>query len=280
MILACQQISKAFGTHQVLNEISFHIEDNEKATIVGVNGAGKTTLLKIIMGEMQADDGEIIVSKGKTIGYLAQHQDTESDNTIYDEVLDAKKDIIAMEEKIRRLEKDMKHAEGDTLTSMMNEYSSLTHRFELADGYAWRSEITGVLKGLGFAEEEFTKKVAKLSGGQKTRVFLGKLLLTRPDIILLDEPTNHLDMDSIRWLEGFLANYKGAVLVISHDRYFLDKVVTKVIDLDHGKAVTYRGNYTAYTAKKEALIEAQMREYENQQQEIKQIGRASCRERV
>ncbi|MBE5955715.1 MAG: ABC-F family ATP-binding cassette domain-containing protein [Lachnospiraceae bacterium] len=269
MILACQQISKAFGTHQVLNEISFHIEDNEKATIVGVNGAGKTTLLKIIMGEMAADDGEIIVSKGKTIGYLAQHQDTGSDHTIYDEVLEAKRDVIAMEEKIRRLEKDMKHAEGDALTSMMNEYSSLTHRFELADGYAWRSEITGVLKGLGFAEEEFNKKVAKLSGGQKTRVFLGKLLLTRPDIILLDEPTNHLDMDSIRWLEGFLANYKGAVLVISHDRYFLDKVVTKVIDLDHGKAVTYRGNYTTYSQKKEAIIEAQIREYENQQQEIK-----------
>ena len=269
MILACQQISKAFGTHQVLNEISFHIEDNEKATIVGVNGAGKTTLLKIIMGEMSADDGEIIVSKGKTIGYLAQHQDTGSDNTIYDEVLEAKREVIAMEEKIRRLEKDMKHAEGDALTSMMNEYSSLTHRFELADGYAWRSEITGVLKGLGFSEEEFSKKVAKLSGGQKTRVFLGKLLLTRPDIILLDEPTNHLDMDSIRWLEGFLANYKGAVLVISHDRYFLDKVVTKVIDLDHGKAVTYRGNYTTYSQKKEALIEAQIREYENQQQEIK-----------
>ena len=269
MILACQQISKAFGTHQVLNEISFHIEDNEKATIVGVNGAGKTTLLKIIMGEMAADDGEIIVSKGKTIGYLAQHQDTGSDNTIYDEVLEAKKDVIAMEEKIRRLEKDMKHAEGAVLESMMNEYSSLTHRFELADGYAWRSEITGVLKGLGFAEDEFGKKVAKLSGGQKTRVFLGKLLLTRPDIILLDEPTNHLDMDSIRWLEGFLANYKGAVLVISHDRYFLDKVVTKVIDLDHGKAVTYRGNYTTYSQKKEAIIEAQIREYENQQQEIK-----------
>ena len=269
MILACQQISKAFGTHQVLNEISFHIEDNEKATIVGVNGAGKTTLLKIIMGEMSADDGEVIVSKGKTIGYLAQHQDTGSDNTIYDEVLTAKREVIAMEEKIRRLEKDMKHAEGDTLTSMMNEYSTLTHRFELADGYAWRSEITGVLKGLGFAEEDFTKKVAKLSGGQKTRVFLGKLLLTRPDIILLDEPTNHLDMDSIRWLEGFLANYKGAVLVISHDRYFLDKVVTKVIDLDHGKAVTYRGNYTTYSQKKEAIIEAQIREYENQQQEIK-----------
>ncbi len=269
MILACQQISKAFGTHQVLNEISFHIEDNEKATIVGVNGAGKTTLLKIIMGEMSADDGEVIISKGKTIGYLAQHQDTDSDNTIYDEVLEAKKEIIAMEEKIRRLEKEMKHKEGDELTAMMNEYSSLTHRFELADGYAWRSEITGVLKGLGFAEDEFTKRVAKLSGGQKTRVFLGKLLLTRPDIILLDEPTNHLDMDSINWLEGFLANYKGAVLVISHDRYFLDKVVTKVIDLDHGKAVTYRGNYTTYSEKKEALIEAQIREYENQQQEIK-----------
>lgn len=269
MILACQQVSKAFGTHQVLQDISFHIEDNEKATIVGVNGAGKTTLLKIIMGEMQADEGTIIISKGKTVGYLAQHQDTDSDRTIYDEVLDAKKDIIAMEEKIRRLEQEMKHAEGDALTSMMNEYGSLTHRFELSDGYAWRSEITGVLKGLGFSEEEFRKKVSRLSGGQKTRVFLGKLLLTRPDIILLDEPTNHLDMDSIRWLEGFLSNYRGAVLVISHDRYFLDKVVTKVIDLDHGKAVTYRGNYTTYTTKKEAMIEARMREYANQQQEIK-----------
>lgn len=269
MILACQQVSKAFGTHQVLNDISFHIEDNEKATIVGVNGAGKTTLLKIIIGEMSADEGGVIVSKGKTIGYLAQHQDTDSDHTIYEEILDAKKEIIAMEEKIRRLEKEMKHTEGDALTSMMNEYASLTHRFELADGYAWRSEITGVLKGLGFSEEDFQKKIGKLSGGQKTRVFLGKLLLTRPDIILLDEPTNHLDMDSIRWLEGFLANYKGAVLVISHDRYFLDKVVTKVIDLDHGRAVTYRGNYTEYTVKKEALIEAQMREYANQQQEIK-----------
>lgn len=269
MILACSQISKSFGTHQVLDQISFHIEDNEKATIVGVNGAGKTTLLKIIMGEMSADEGEVIISKGKTIGYLAQHQDTDSDNSIYDEVLEAKKDVIAMEEKIRRLEKEMKHVEGDALNAMMNDYSSLTHRFEMADGYAWRSEITGVLKGLGFAEEEFNKKVSKLSGGQKTRVFLGKLLLSRPDVILLDEPTNHLDMDSIHWLEGFLSNYKGAVLVISHDRYFLDKVVTKVVDLDHGKAVTYRGNYTTYSAKKEALIEAQMREYENQQAEIK-----------
>ena len=269
MVLACSGISKAFGTHQVLDQISFHIEDNEKATIVGVNGAGKTTLLKIIMGQMSADEGEVIIGKGKTIGYLAQHQDTDSDHTIYTEVLEAKKDVIAMEEKIRRLEKEMKHAKGDELNAMMNDYSSLTHRFEMADGYAWRSEITGVLKGLGFGEEEFDKKVAKLSGGQKTRVFLGKLLLSRPDIILLDEPTNHLDMDSIRWLEGFLANYKGAVLVISHDRYFLDKVVTKVVDLDHGKAVTYRGNYTAYSVKKEALMEAQMREYENQQAEIK-----------
>lgn len=269
MILACQQISKAFGTHQVLNQISFHIEDNEKATIVGVNGAGKTTLLKIIMGEMSADDGEVIISKGKRIGYLAQHQNTDSAHSIYEEVLEAKKEIIAMEEKIRRLEKEMKDASGEELATMMNDYSTLTHRFELEDGYAWRSEIVGILKGLGFSEDDFDKKINKLSGGQRTRVFLGKLLLSKPDIILLDEPTNHLDMDSIHWLEGFLSNYKGAVLVISHDRYFLDKVVTKVIDLDHGKAVTYRGNYTAYTAKKEALMEAQMREYENQQAEIK-----------
>ncbi|MDO4555699.1 MAG: ABC-F family ATP-binding cassette domain-containing protein [Lachnospiraceae bacterium] len=269
MILACQQISKAFGTHQVLDQVSFHIEENEKATLVGVNGAGKTTLLKIIMEEMSADEGEIILSKGKTIGYLAQHQDTHSQNTIYEEVLEVKREIISMEEKIRRLEKEMKHVTGDALTAMMEEYSSLTHRFELADGYAWKSEITGVLKGLGFSEEEFNKRIHTLSGGQKTRVFLGKLLLSRPDIILLDEPTNHLDMDSIHWLENFLSNYKGSVLVVSHDRYFLDKIVTKVIDLEHGQAVTYRGNYTDYTAKKEALTEARIREYENQQREIK-----------
>ena len=269
MILACQQISKAFGTHQVLKEISFHIEENEKATIVGVNGAGKSTLLKIIMNEMSADEGEVILSKGKTIGYLAQHQDTSSDRTIYEEVLEVKKDIIAMEEKIRKLEKDMKHAGKDELDQLMETYASLTHRFELANGYAWKSEITGVLKGLGFTEDEFQKRISTLSGGQRTRVFLGKLLLSRPDIILLDEPTNHLDMDSIHWLENFLSNYRGSVLVVSHDRYFLDKIVTKVIDLDQGRAVTYRGNYTQYSTKKEAIIEAQIREYENQQREIR-----------
>lgn len=268
MILACQQICKAFGTHQVLNQISFHIEDNEKATLVGVNGAGKSTLLKIIMGEMSADSGEIIISKGKTLGYLAQHQDNHSERSIYEEVLEVKRPVIAMEEKIRRLEKEMKHVNGQELESMMEEYASLTHRFEMADGYAWKSEITGVLKGLGFEEEDFHKKVSTLSGGQRTRVFLGKLLLSRPDIILLDEPTNHLDMDSIRWLEGFLSNYRGSVLVVSHDRYFLDRIVTKVIDLDQGRAVTYQGNYTTYSKKKEARIEAQMREYENQQREI------------
>lgn len=269
MILACQQISKSFGTHQVLKEISFHIEENEKATIVGVNGAGKSTLLKIIMNEMSADEGEVILSKGKTIGYLAQHQDTSSDRTIYEEVLEVKKDIIAMEEKIRKLEKDMKHAGKDELDQLMETYASLTHRFELANGYAWKSEITGVLKGLGFTEDEFQKRISTLSGGQRTRVFLGKLLLSRPDIILLDEPTNHLDMDSIHWLENFLSNYRGSVLVVSHDRYFLDKIVTKVIDLDQGRAVTYRGNYTQYSTKKEAIIEAQIREYENQQREIR-----------
>lgn len=269
MILACQQISKSFGTHQVLKEISFHIEENEKATIVGVNGAGKSTLLKIIMNEMSADEGEVILSKGKTIGYLAQHQDTSSDHTIYEEVLEVKKDIIAMEEKIRKLEKDMKHAGKDELDQLMETYASLTHRFELANGYAWKSEITGVLKGLGFTEDEFQKRISTLSGGQRTRVFLGKLLLSRPDIILLDEPTNHLDMDSIHWLENFLSNYRGSVLVVSHDRYFLDKIVTKVIDLDQGRAVTYRGNYTQYSTKKEAIIEAQIREYENQQREIR-----------
>ena len=220
MILACQNISKAFGTNEILKDASFHIEEREKAALVGINGAGKSTLFKIIVGEMTADTGEVILSKGKTLGYLAQHQDLTGDLTIYEEVLQAKQDLIRMEERLRALEEEMKHEQGERLEELMNTYTRLSHTFELENGYAYRSEVVGVLKGLGFEPEEFEKKVSTLSGGQKTRVALGRLLLTKPDVILLDEPTNHLDMESIAWLEGYLLNYSWAVFIVSHDRYF------------------------------------------------------------
>lgn len=269
MILSCSHISKSFGTDVILNDVSFHIEDYEKAAIVGINGAGKSTLLKIIVGELSADQGDAVLSKGKTLGYLAQHQDLTSHKTIYEELLEVKRPIIEMEEKIRSLEIQMKHVTGAELDQMLDTYTRLNHEFELANGYSYQSEITGVLKGLGFAEEDFTKEISTLSGGQKTRVSLGKLLLSRPDIIMLDEPTNHLDMESISWLETYLMNYKGAVIIVAHDRYFLDRVVTKIIELDRGNATVYQGNYTAYSEKRAMIRDAQLKAYLNQQQEIK-----------
>ena len=269
MILACQNISKAFGTNEILKDASFHIEEREKAALVGINGAGKSTLFKIIVGEMTADTGEVILSKGKTLGYLAQHQDLTGDLTIYEEVLQAKQDLIRMEERLRALEEEMKHEQGEQLEELMNTYTRLSHTFELENGYAYRSEVVGVLKGLGFEPEEFEKKVSTLSGGQKTRVALGRLLLTKPDVILLDEPTNHLDMESIAWLEGYLLNYSGAVFIVSHDRYFLDRVVTKIVEIDAGKVTTFEGNYSAYSQKKAMLREAAYHAWMNQQQEIR-----------
>ena len=269
MILACQNISKAFGTNEILKDASFHIEEREKAALVGINGAGKSTLFKIIVGEMTADTGEVILSKGKTLGYLAQHQDLTGDLTIYEEVLQAKQDLIRMEERLRALEEEMKHEQGERLEELMNTYTRLSHTFELENGYAYRSEVVGVLKGLGFEPEEFEKKVSTLSGGQKTRVALGRLLLTKPDVILLDEPTNHLDMESIAWLEGYLLNYSGAVFIVSHDRYFLDRVVTKIVEIDAGKVTTFEGNYSAYSQKKAMLREAAYHAWMNQQQEIR-----------
>lgn len=269
MILSCSNISKAFGSEEIIKHASFHIEDHEKAAIVGINGAGKSTLLKIIVGELPSDEGEVVISKGKTIGYLAQHQDLTGERTVYEEVLEVKRPIIDMEEKIRLLELDMKHAAGEELDSMLKTYSRLNHEFELSNGYAYQSEVTGVLKGLGFTDEDFKKSVSALSGGQKTRVSLGKLLLTKPDIILLDEPTNHLDMDSIAWLESYLINYDGSVIIVAHDRYFLDRVVTKIVELDSGVMTVYQGNYTAYSQKRALIREARMKAYLNQQQEIK-----------
>lgn len=269
MILACNNISKAFGTNQILKSVSFHINDKEKAAIVGINGAGKSTLLKIIMKEMTADEGEVILAKGSTIGYLSQHQNLSSDHSIYQEMLTVKQDVIDLYENIRTLEKDMKHTEGSKLDQMLNTYTRLTHEFEAKNGYAYQSEVTGILKGLGFTEDDFDKKVNTLSGGQKTRIALGKLLLSKPDLILLDEPTNHLDLLSIAWLETFLLNYNGAVIVVAHDRYFLDKVVSKVVELDNSKCQTFEGNYSDYAYKKSLLQNALLKQYLNQQQEIK-----------
>ena len=266
MILSCSHLSKSFGSKTVIADASFHIEDHEKAAIVGINGAGKSTLLKMITGELSPDSGE---AKGKTLGYLAQHQDLTSSRSIFQELQKVKQPLLEMEEKIRSLELEMKGASGEELESLLAQYSRLNHDFEAANGYAWKSEITGVLKGLGFEEEEFSKPISALSGGQKTRVFLGKLLLSRPDIIMLDEPTNHLDMESIAWLETYLINYPGAVIIVAHDRYFLDRVVTKIIELDGGHATVFQGNYTAYSEKRAMLREAKMKAWLNQQQEIR-----------
>ena len=269
MVLSCSHISKSFGTDEIIKDATFNIEDREKAAIIGINGAGKSTLLKIIVGELSADQGEVAFAKDSTYGYLAQHQNLSSDNSIYDEVLSTRQDILSMEASIRRMEEDMNNLSGNELDTLMEQYTRLTHDFDLAGGYAYRSEVTGVLKGLGFGENDFSLNVNTLSGGQKTRVALSKLLLSKPDIILLDEPTNHLDMNSISWLEGFLSDYKGSVIIVAHDRYFLDKIVSKVIEIDNETDTTFSGNYTDYASKKAVLRNMQLKAYMNQQREIK-----------
>ena len=269
MILSCQGISKSFGEKVILNDASFHIEEREKAALIGNNGAGKTTLLRIIMNEISADSGQVVLMKDKKIGYLAQYQDVSGHRTVYEELLTTKQYIIDMEDRMRAIEVQMKNASGEELDRLMNTYTRLTHEFELENGYAYKSELMGVLKGLGFTDEDFTKQVETLSGGQKTRVALGKLLISKPDILLLDEPTNHLDMESISWLETYLLNYPGAVFIVSHDRYFLDKVVTKVIEIDAAQVRMYSGNYSAYAEKKAQLRDAQYKAYLNQQRDIK-----------
>ena len=269
MILSCQDIGKSFGDIDVLSHVSFHIDDYEKAALVGINGAGKTTLLKVIVGEYPADEGLVTFGKGITWGYLAQHGALSTDLTIYDELLSVKQDLIDLEHKIRTAEALMNSTEGAALEELMNNYARLTHQFEAQGGYIYQSELVGVLKGLGFDNSDFSKPVNTLSGGQKTRVALGKLLLQKPDLIILDEPTNHLDLNSIAWLENYLLNYKGAVLIVSHDRYFLDRVVSKVIEIDQTKSTVFSGNYSQYAQKKEQLRIAYMNAYLNQQREIK-----------
>ena len=268
MILSCQNVSKAFGTEEILKKVSFHVEENEKTAIVGINGAGKSTLLKILVGELSADEGEVTIAKNTSIGYLAQYQDVSAERTIYEEVLSAKADVIGMEEQIRDFEEQMKHCEGAELETLMERYHTFLQEFEEKGGYYYKSEVSSVLRGLGFAESEFDRKLTELSGGQKTRVSLAKLLVQKPDILLLDEPTNHLDLASINWLEGFLRGYKGAVILVSHDRYFLDRIVTKVIEVFMHQVRMYAGNYSDYSKKKAEIRAAQMKQYLNQQREI------------
>ncbi len=269
MILACHNLSKQFGDQIIVKSGSFHVDNREKVALIGVNGAGKSTILKMIVKELEPDEGEIVIAKGKTIGYLSQHQDLSGSRTIIEELKTAKQELIALEKQIRVLEYEMKHLEGEDLEARLHSYHLLNARFEQENGYAFQSELVGVLKGLGFSENEFSKEIQTLSGGQKTRVALGKLLLTKPDILLLDEPTNHLDMNSIAWLENYLMNYNGAVLIVSHDRYFLNRVVSKVVEIENGDIRMFQGNYSDFAEKKKQLREAQIKAYLNQQQEIK-----------
>ena len=269
MLLACQNISKAFGTKEILRDVNFHVNEKEKIAIVGINGSGKTTLLKIIMGEETADNGQIILAKDTAIGYLSQHQDISFDNTIYGEMLAAKQYIVDLEANIRRLEHDMKHAEGEELEKILETYNRLSSKYDRDNGYSYESEIIGVLKGLGFGPDDYDRHINTLSGGQKMRIALGRLLLTRPDIIILDEPTNHLDMPSISWLESFLSSYPGSVIIVSHDRYFIDRIATSIIEIDNKKATVYHGNYTYYAEKRAEIRANMMKAYLNQQQEIK-----------
>lgn len=269
MILQCSHINKAFITDVILSDISFHINEQEKAAIVGINGSGKSTLIKIIMKQLDADSGEVIIAKGTTVGYLAQNQEYESGHTILEEMQDAKPEILQLEKQLANLSAKMNEAEGKELESYIKQFDAAQHRFDQLNGYAYQSELTGVLKGLGFDTSDFDKPVSSLSGGEKTRVALAKMLITAPDLIILDEPTNHLDLNAIRWLEGYLSQYNGAVLIVAHDRYFLDKIVTKVIELRQTKAMVYMGNYTEYSKKRQAILDAMMKQYENQQAEIK-----------
>ncbi|WP_026494374.1 ABC-F family ATP-binding cassette domain-containing protein [Butyrivibrio sp. WCD3002] len=269
MILNCHDLSKSFDGKDILKGVSFHIEDNEKAAIVGINGAGKTTLIRMLIGELTPDTGTVTLSKDVTVGYLAQNQNIDSAHNIYEELREMKRDVINLEKEIRSAEAQMDVLRGEELDKLMDRYAQMNHEFQLKNGYAWESEVIGVAKGLGFSEEEFDKRISTLSGGQKTRVALGKLLLQSPDLIILDEPTNHLDMNSIKWLEGYLMNYKGAVLIVSHDRYFLDRIAQKIIEIDQTSAEVYQGNYTAYAQKREKIRAAKLKAYLNQQAEIK-----------
>ena len=269
MVLACNHINHSFTDEPILSDATFHINEHEKVALVGINGAGKTTLFRLIVGELTPDSGEVILAKNSSIGYLPQQTNYQSDKTIYEELFAVQSDLIEMDRKLRELEQKISQSQGAQLEKLLSQYHTLKTTFEVSDGYAYKSKVLGVINGLGFGGDAMHKKIELLSGGQKTRVALGKLLLKEPDLLLMDEPTNHLDLASIRWLENYLTGYKGSVFVISHDRYFLDRIAQKVIELDRGKVSTFDGNYSHYSQKKTALLEALIHQYYNQQQQIK-----------
>jgi len=269
LILNATNISKSFGSNEIIKEANFLVNEHEKVAIVGVNGAGKTTLLKILTGEEASDSGSVTLAKDAKLGYLRQINNVDSTLSIINELYTVIEPILNMEKRMLEMQEQMQHLTGKALEELYSSYTALTHTYELLDGYAAKSKVVGILKGLGFDENDFERKINTLSGGQKTRVFLAKLLLEEPDIILLDEPTNHLDLRSIEWLESYLLNYKGAVIIVSHDRYFLDKIVSKVIDIENSTVQMYLGNYSDFSEKKQMLMDAKLKEYLNQQQEIK-----------
>lgn len=269
MLLACSHVDKKFNDVPLFSDVTFHINEMERVALVGSNGAGKTTLLRIIAGELTADSGEITTAKDKTIGYLPQQLGYHSENSIYEELLEVKSEIVELDRSIRNMEKQMQHVSGKELESLLEKYHRLQTEFEAKDGYACKSQIMGIINGLGFGGKDMEQCINTLSGGQRTRVALGKLLLLEPDLLILDEPTNHLDLPSIQWLENYLSNYKGGVLIVSHDRYFLDRIAEKVVEIEHGKAISFTGNYSAYAEKKEQLRHIQLKEYENYIRNVK-----------
>ncbi len=268
MILACSHIHKSFIANVILDDITFHIEEKEKIALIGMNGSGKTTLFRIISNDLEPDSGEIIKNKNCSIGYLPQHVSIESDKTVYDELLTVFNHLTRMEEELSDMESLISNAKSDDLDQLVKDYDDLRESFEDQQGYMYKSLIRGVLTGLGLSNDAYDKPVSILSGGQKTRVALAKLLLQNPNVLLLDEPTNHLDIEAIEWLEGFLKSYNGAAIIISHDRYFLDRIVTKVVELEHNKSYVYEGNYSFFTKQKAVNKEAALRQYSNQQREI------------
>ncbi len=269
IVLNCNNIGFAYGTETIIRDISFSVQENDKVGLVGVNGAGKSTLFKIITGELSQEDGEVFVSKDLVLGYLKQNAALNSDNTLWDGLLEVFKDLIDMENSINRVEKEISTTtDKEKLSSLMKEYSRLTERFSYLGGYEYNSRVRGVLRGLGFDDSEFEKKVSILSGGQKTRLALAKVLLEEPDILMLDEPTNHLDIAAVEWLEDHLKSYKKCLLIISHDRYFLDSVTNRTIEIENCTSTVYNCNYSEYVKQKATNREIQEKHYQLQQKEI------------
>lgn len=268
MLIECSNITKSFQGIPLLKDITFKIDDHDKVAIIGVNGAGKTTILKIIAGEENYDSGDLFCNKELTLGYLKQQHDLAMDKTVYDVGLDVFAPLITIENRLRQLENEMT---TDHSERILNEYDRLTQSFHDKDGYSYPSKLTGVLKGLGFSEEEFNLKVSMLSGGQKTRLALAKMLLQEPKLLLLDEPTNHLDNSAINFLEGYLKNYPHAIITVSHDRYFIDQVSNKIVEVENGKSKSYKCKYNEYSILKKKQRAVDLKHYLNQQKEIKRI---------